>query len=53
MVDLQPAKRYGMGFPLVTIGDFVRVQKALIDSLGIKKLHAVAGPSMGGLQTYE
>ncbi len=31
----------------------MRVQKALVDHLGINKLHAVMGPSMGGLQTYE
>ena len=35
----------------MTIGDFVAVQKALVDHLGIRKLHAVMGPSMGGLQT--
>jgi homoserine O-acetyltransferase len=52
-VDPATGRRYGMRFPLVTIGDFVRVQKALVDSLGITRLHAVVGPSMGGLQTYE
>jgi homoserine O-acetyltransferase len=46
-------KPYGMSFPIVTIRDFVNVQKALIESLGIKKLHAVAGASMGSLQAYE
>ena len=46
-------KPYGLDFPIVTIGDFVRVQKHLLDSLGIDTLHAVAGPSMGALQTYE
>jgi homoserine O-acetyltransferase len=46
-------KPYGMSFPIVTIRDFVNVQKALLDSLGIKKLHAVAGASMGSLQAYE
>ena len=53
--SISPAtgKPYGLDFPLVTIGDFVRVQKALVDSLGIRKLRAVIGPSMGGLQTYE
>ncbi|HXW19999.1 MAG TPA: homoserine O-acetyltransferase [Roseiarcus sp.] len=53
--SINPAtgKPYGLDFPLVTIGDFVRVQKALVDSLGIRKLRAVIGPSMGGLQTYE
>lgn len=52
-IDPDTGKPYGMNFPLVTIGDFVRVQKALVDSMGIKKLHAVMGASMGGLQTYE
>jgi homoserine O-acetyltransferase len=52
-IDPATGRRYGMRFPPVTIGDFVRVQKALVDSLGIMRLHAVVGPSMGGLQTYE
>jgi homoserine O-acetyltransferase len=52
-MDPATGKPYGMNFPLVTIGDFVRVQKALVDQLGIEKLHAVMGASMGGLQTYE
>jgi homoserine O-acetyltransferase len=52
-IDPATGKPYGMSFPLVTIGDFVRAQKALVDHLGIQKLHAVMGPSMGGLQTYE
>ncbi len=52
-IDPVTGKPYGLSFPLVTIGDFVRVQKALVDHLGINKLHAVMGPSMGGLQTYE
>ena len=44
---------YGMRFPIVTIRDFVNVQKALVESLGITKLHAVMGASMGALQAYE
>ncbi|RFB80563.1 E22 family MetX-like putative esterase [Methylovirgula sp. 4M-Z18] len=52
-IDPDTGKPYGMRFPLVTIGDFVKVQKALVESLGVTKLHAVMGPSMGGLQTYE
>lgn len=46
-------KPYGMQFPVVTIRDFVRVQKALLDSLGITRLAAAAGVSMGALQSYE
>ena len=52
-VDPSTGKPYAMRFPVVTIGDFVNVEKALVDSLGISKLHAVMGASMGGLQTYE
>ena len=44
---------YGMDFPIVEIGDFVRVQKRLLDNLGIEKLHAVMGASMGALQAYD
>lgn len=44
---------YGMAFPVVQIGDFVNVQKALIQSLGITRLHAVMGASMGALQAYD
>ena len=52
-LDPTTQKPYGLTFPAVAIADFVRVQKALIDSLGIKRLRAVMGPSMGGLQTFE
>jgi pimeloyl-ACP methyl ester carboxylesterase len=52
-IDPGTGKPYGMSFPVVSIKDFVRVQKALIDSLGVKKLKAVVGASMGGLQAYE
>lgn len=44
---------YGMSFPTVTIRDFVNVQKALVDHLGIPKLRAVMGFSMGGMQSFE
>jgi homoserine O-acetyltransferase len=40
---------YGLGFPMVTIGDMVRAQKRLIDHLGIERLLAVTGGSMGGM----
>ena len=42
-----------MGFPVITIGDMVRLQKLLIDSLGIERLLAVVGGSMGGMQALE
>ena len=52
-INPDTGKPYGLTFPLVTIGDFVQVQKALIDSLGITKLRAVVGASMGALQAQD
>ncbi|WP_113907541.1 E22 family MetX-like putative esterase [Aliidiomarina celeris] len=53
--SINPAtgKPYGLDFPVVTMRDFVNVQKRLLESLGIEKLHAVVGPSMGSLQALE
>ncbi len=44
---------YGMRFPIVTIRDFVNVQKALLDSLGVASVHAAVGASMGAFQALE
>ncbi len=44
---------YGLDFPVVTIGDMVRAQKILIDHLGIDRLHAVVGGSVGGMQVLQ
>ncbi len=52
-IDPDTGKPYALDFPVVTVGDFVAVQKALVESLGIRKLALVAGPSMGSLQTFE
>ncbi|HTR58290.1 MAG TPA: homoserine O-acetyltransferase [Casimicrobiaceae bacterium] len=46
-------KPYAMSFPVVSYRDSVRVHKALVDSLGVKKLQAVAGPSGGSMQAME
>ncbi len=48
-VNPDTGKPYNMDFPVVTIGDMVRAQKALMDHLEIKKWLAVAGGSMGGM----
>jgi homoserine O-acetyltransferase/O-succinyltransferase len=44
---------YAMSFPVITIGDMVRLQKMLTDRLDIRRLLAVAGGSMGGMQALE
>lgn len=52
-VNPETNKPYGLDFPVVTIRDFVNVQKAVLESLGISKLHAVIGPSMGSMQAID
>jgi homoserine O-acetyltransferase len=44
---------YGLDFPFVTIGDMVRAQKMLMDRLGIDRLLAVIGGSIGGMQVLD
>ena len=44
---------YAMSFPPVTVADMVRLQKMLIDHLGIQRLLAVSGGSMGAMQALQ
>ena len=44
---------YGFSFPVITITDMVRVQRKLIESLGIESIKMVIGGSMGGMQALE
>src|SRR6266478_3358915 len=44
---------YAMKFPVITIRDMVRLQKMLVDHLGIRRLLSVTGGSMGGMQALE
>jgi homoserine O-acetyltransferase len=52
-IDPTTGKPFGMQFPMITIGDMVRLQKRLVEHLGIERLLGVAGGSMGGMQVLE
>lgn len=52
-INPRTGKPYGSDFPNITIGDMVSVQKALVNHLGIDKLHGVVGGSMGGFQAMK
>ncbi|CEH28336.1 homoserine O-acetyltransferase MetX [Aneurinibacillus migulanus] len=52
-VHPETGKPYGSDFPVVTIRDMVQLQYKLVKGLGIEKLFAIVGGSMGGMQVYE
>ncbi len=52
-INPKTGEPYGLDFPLVTVRDWVRLQERLINYLGIEKLYAVAGGSLGGQQALE
>jgi homoserine O-acetyltransferase len=49
-IDPATGAPYAMRFPVITIGDMVRAQAMLLDHLGVERLAAVLGGSMGGMQ---
>src|SRR4051812_45513713 len=46
-------RAYGIDFPVITVADMVRTERAFLDVLGIERLAAVAGGSLGGMQAFE
>jgi len=52
-VDPATGTPYGSDFPVITVADMVRTQRAFLTALGIERLAAVAGGSLGGMQALE
>jgi len=52
-VNPETGEPYALNFPMITISDMVEVQRRLLEHLGITKLLAAAGGSMGGMQALD
>ncbi len=52
-INPESGERWGLDFPVITIADMVHAQAMLLDHLGIEKLFAAIGGSMGGMQVLE
>ncbi|WP_433428470.1 homoserine O-acetyltransferase MetX [Nonomuraea sp. CA-141351] len=52
-IDPATGRPYGPDFPVITVADMVRTQRAFLNALGIERLAAVAGGSLGGMQALQ
>jgi homoserine O-acetyltransferase/O-succinyltransferase len=52
-IDPATGSPYGPDFPVITVADMVRTERAFLAELGIERLAAVAGGSLGGMQAFE
>lgn len=52
-LDPHSGQPYGSAFPAISFLDIARAQRCLLDALGVQRLHAVVGVSMGGFQTLQ
>jgi homoserine O-acetyltransferase len=52
-IDPRTGRAYGLRFPLLTVRDLVAVHRALLCHLGVVRLHAAIGGSLGGMQVLQ
>ena len=52
-IDDDTGRRYGLRFPKISVRDMVAAQRLLLESLGVRRMSLVLGPSLGGMQTLE
>ena len=52
-INPETDRAYGLDFPVITIRDMVRAQQRLVEHLGVERLLAVIGGSMGGMQALQ
>jgi homoserine O-acetyltransferase len=52
-IDPARGRPYGSDFPVITVADMVRTERAFLDALGVERLAAIAGGSLGGMQALE
>lgn|SRR5690606_13806438 len=52
-INPETGRPYGSSFPVVTIRDMVRAQRRCLEEMGISRIAAVVGGSMGGMQVLE
>jgi homoserine O-acetyltransferase/O-succinyltransferase len=52
-IDPATGRPYGSGFPVISVADMVRTERVFLTELGIERLAAVAGGSLGGMQAFE
>jgi len=52
-IDPATGRPWGLSFPMITVADMVRAQAMLVEALGIERLFAVVGGSMGGMQVLQ
>jgi homoserine O-acetyltransferase/O-succinyltransferase len=52
-IDPSTGEPYGLNFPLFTVRDLVTVQRALLRALGVDRVYAAVGGSLGGMQALQ